>query len=109
MPIQGVYVKCAVMRRFLPLIVFIAGFMAWQGMHKEPVDAAPAPPGNALAPLFDAAAQSSSASFSCDGRQYCSQMTSCAEATYFLRHCPDSRMDGDHDGVPCESQWCGTR
>ncbi len=46
-------------------------------------------------------------SFTCDGRQYCSQMSSCAEATYFLQHCPNVKMDGDHDGVPCEDQWCG--
>jgi cold shock CspA family protein len=39
-------------------------------------------------------------------RTWCSQMTSCAEATYFLNHCPDTRMDGDHDGIPCEDQWC---
>ncbi|MEO6926129.1 MAG: cold shock domain-containing protein [Rhodanobacter sp.] len=47
--------------------------------------------------------------FSCDGRTRCSQMTSCAEATYFLDHCPGTTMDGNHDGVPCQSQWCGTR
>lgn len=46
------------------------------------------------------------ATFHCDGRKYCSQMTSCAEATYFLQQCPGTRMDGDHDGVACESQWC---
>ena len=45
--------------------------------------------------------------FRCDGRTHCSQMTSCAEATYFLRNCPDTKMDGDHDGIPCEQQWCG--
>jgi hypothetical protein len=50
-----------------------------------------------------------SAAFNCDGRIYCSQMTSCAEATYFLQHCPGVRMDGGGDGVPCESQWCGDR
>src|SRR5215831_3268005 len=44
--------------------------------------------------------------FRCDGRTYCSQMTSCAEAKYFLEHCPNVKMDGDHDGVPCERQWC---
>jgi cold shock CspA family protein len=44
--------------------------------------------------------------FRCDGRTYCSQMTSCAEATYFLKNCPGVRMDGNHDGVPCEAQWC---
>ena len=42
----------------------------------------------------------------CDGRTYCSQMTSCAEATFFLRNCPNVQMDGDNDGVPCEQQWC---
>ena len=44
--------------------------------------------------------------FRCDGRVYCSQMTSCAEATFFLRNCPDVKMDGNGDGVPCEKQWC---
>lgn len=43
----------------------------------------------------------------CDGRTMCSQMTSCAEATYFIKHCPGTKMDGDGDGVPCETQWCG--
>ncbi|MBV5339173.1 MAG: cold shock domain-containing protein [Deltaproteobacteria bacterium] len=45
-------------------------------------------------------------SFRCDGRTHCSQMTSCAEATFFLRNCPNVQMDGNHDGVPCEQQWC---
>jgi hypothetical protein len=43
----------------------------------------------------------------CDGRTKCSQMTSCEEATYFLQHCPGAEMEGNHDGVPCERQWCG--
>lgn len=47
-----------------------------------------------------------SPSFSCDGRIHCSQMTSCAEATFFLRNCPRVKMDGDNDGIPCEEQWC---
>jgi hypothetical protein len=48
----------------------------------------------------------SPSSFKCDGRTYCSQMTSCDEATFFLRNCPNVKMDGDLDGVPCEQQWC---
>ena len=44
--------------------------------------------------------------FRSDGRKYCSQMTSCAEARYFLANCPGVRMDGDGNGVPCERQWC---
>ena len=45
-------------------------------------------------------------SFKCDGRTMCSQMTSCAEAKYFLQHCPNTKMDGNNDGEPCEQQWC---
>lgn len=44
--------------------------------------------------------------YRCDGRKHCTQMTSCAEASYFLRNCPGVKMDGDGDGVPCEDQWC---
>jgi cold shock CspA family protein len=47
-----------------------------------------------------------SSPYRCDGRTHCSQMTSCAEATFFLRNCPNTQMDGNHDGVPCEQQWC---
>ena len=49
---------------------------------------------------------SSQNSFKCDERIYCSQMTSCSEATYFLQNCPGTKMDGDNDGIPCEQQWC---
>ncbi|PKO41198.1 MAG: hypothetical protein CVU30_14470 [Betaproteobacteria bacterium HGW-Betaproteobacteria-3] len=44
--------------------------------------------------------------FQCDGRKYCSQMTSCKEAKFFLKNCPGVEMDGDHDGIPCEQQHC---
>ena len=44
--------------------------------------------------------------FKCDGRRYCSQMKSCAEAIFFLKNCPNTEVDGDFDGVPCEEQWC---
>ncbi len=50
--------------------------------------------------------QNISSTFSCDGRTHCSQMSSCAEATFFLRNCPNVEMDGNGDGVPCEQQWC---
>ena len=48
----------------------------------------------------------SASQFKCDGRTHCSQMTSCAEATFFLRNCPGVKMDGNNDGIPCEKQWC---
>jgi len=43
--------------------------------------------------------------FKCDGRTHCSQMHSYEEAKYFLHHCPNTKMDGDHDGIPCERQF----
>lgn len=49
---------------------------------------------------------SNNSRFKCDGRTRCSQMTSCEEAIFFINNCPDTKMDGDNDGIPCESQWC---
>jgi len=57
-------------------------------------------------PAFAESQGPSPSAFRCDGRTYCSQMTSCAEATYFLKHCPGVKMDGNNDGIPCEQQWC---
>ena len=45
------------------------------------------------------------AGFACDGRTRCSQMKSREEALYFIQHCPNTQMDGDHDGNPCEQQF----
>ena len=52
---------------------------------------------------------SPSVTYACDGRTRCNQMRSCAEATWVLSHCPGVQMDGNHDGVPCEQQWCASR
>jgi hypothetical protein len=45
------------------------------------------------------------ANFKCDGRVNCSQMTSYEEAKFFLQNCPNTKMDGDHDGEACERQF----
>jgi endonuclease YncB( thermonuclease family) len=65
-----------------------------------PAPAAPTapPPATASPPVATA--------YRCDGRTRCAQMRSCDEAKFFLKHCPGVQMDGNHDGVPCESQWC---
>lgn len=44
-----------------------------------------------------------SPTFQCDGRVYCTDMRSRAEAEFFIKHCPGTKMDGDNDGEPCES------
>ncbi len=43
--------------------------------------------------------------FTCDGRTHCSQMRSYDEAVFFIRNCPNTQMDGNHDGEPCEKQF----
>jgi len=108
------------MRRLIIfLLIAVAG---WQGYTKyqghrlaqadESVASEAATPVEAAVPaastVRDERPVSAPASqFRCDGRTHCSQMTSCEEATFFLRNCPDTKMDGDNDGIPCERQWCG--
>ena len=47
-----------------------------------------------------------SAKYTCAGKTHCSQMKSCEEAKFYIRNCPDTKMDGDRDGIPCERQLC---
>ncbi|MBA3774305.1 MAG: cold shock domain-containing protein [Ramlibacter sp.] len=91
-------------------MIAIVGWMAYQHSGKRELSTSPLPVRStapaapeAAAPAAPAAA---SALFRCDGRTHCSQMTSCDEATYFLKNCPGTKMDGDRDGVPCEEQFC---
>ena len=44
----------------------------------------------------------STQNFTCDGRQYCTEMRSREEAVFFINNCPNTKMDGDGDGNPCE-------
>ncbi len=44
--------------------------------------------------------------YHCTGKKYCSEMTSCAEARFYLKNCSGTEIDGDGDGEPCERQWC---
>ena len=95
------------------LIILLLALAAWQGyVHFQSSRAVQdsllnpdAPQSNA--PLFANRAPEPEEQFHCDGRTRCSQMTSCAEAVFFLKNCPDVKMDGNNDGVPCEQQWCG--
>ena len=41
--------------------------------------------------------------FACNGKRFCREMSSCAEARFYLRQCGVGRLDRDGDGVPCES------
>jgi len=48
-------------------------------------------------------AAASSSGLTCGSRRTCNEMSSCAEGRFYLTHCGLSRLDGDRDGVPCES------
>ncbi|WP_218647395.1 excalibur calcium-binding domain-containing protein [Sphingobium lactosutens] len=52
-------------------------------------------------PEVDLAPRRSAAS--CGIKWKCGQMDSCAEAYHYLNDCGVGRLDGDGDGVPCES------
>ncbi|MEP6634883.1 MAG: excalibur calcium-binding domain-containing protein [Luteimonas sp.] len=95
-------------RILLLLVLAIAvwkgyGYFSERDAGPKPIDAAPAaiPQQSQQSPStpIDVSAQA----FHCDGREYCSQMASRAEAEFFVRNCPSVKMDGDHDGIPCEN------
>jgi cold shock CspA family protein len=83
-------------------IAIIAGVVWYQGDQREQrvADAATAQRHRATA------STALDGRFSCTGKQYCSQMSSCDEAKFYIAHCPDTKMDGNGDGEPCEEQWC---
>ena len=56
--------------------------------------------------VIDRSALNAHTRFACEGKTRCNQMTSCAEAFFYQERCGASQMDGDHDGIPCEQQWC---
>jgi len=94
------------------IVLLILGLVAWGGYrHFNATGSPETTTGAATAAPSRPAATSmppdTSSGFTCDGRTHCSQMRSCAEAKYFLKHCPNTKMDGNGDGVPCERQWCG--
>ncbi|MBK1642702.1 hypothetical protein CKO12_12645 [Chromatium okenii] len=43
------------------------------------------------------------ASAACGGKRTCKQMSDCAEARHYLVDCGVKSLDGDGDGMPCES------
>lgn len=49
------------------------------------------------------AAMPASSGFHCGAKTTCREMSSCAEARFYLRSCGLSKLDRNGDGVPCES------
>lgn len=42
----------------------------------------------------------------CSGKTTCSEMNSCEEAKFYMLNCPNTDLDPDGDGKPCESSVC---
>lgn len=61
-----------------------------------------APASPAAAPTAAPSSAASSSGFTCAGKRFCREMTSCEEAKYYLTRCGVRSLDGDSDGVPCE-------
>ena len=55
------------------------------------------------APAQPIAKPSKETAFHCGSKTYCREMTSCAEARFYLEKCGVTRLDGDGDGVPCST------
>lgn len=60
---------------------------------------APAP----ASPAARAPTAASSGGFTCSGKRRCGEMTSCEEAKFYLAQCGVGSLDGNKDGVPCET------
>lgn len=91
----------------LVAVLLIAG-LGWYGYSRyvERAELPGAAPQSLTSPARTTSTEVSAPAFQCDGRKYCSEMSSCREAKLFLKNCPGMEMDGDGDGIPCEQQWC---
>jgi hypothetical protein len=94
------------------LILLIVGYGGWQFYLKQDMSVKMAV-NDAAQQLLNSDAMHALAkakeiaypSFDCDGREYCSQMRSFDEAKYFLKNCPNTKLDSDYNGIPCEYKF----
>ncbi len=99
------------LKKLLLVIIIVLG--TWKYYPREVTIVEPYVPAEQPAPQTDLqqipikikTSTKSISLYRCDGRQHCSQMNSYGEAKYFIDHCPDTKMDGDNDGIPCERQF----
>ena len=89
------------MKKLLLLALVIAGL--WQIKIPEKTVTNNATPSKS--DVSEMAIHIDSVAFICDGREYCNQMTSYEEAVFFNKSCPDTKMDGNKNGHPCERQF----
>lgn len=101
----------------IPLLIIVAivifGFKQYQEFNEAPaIDEVPVLTNEDTQPMpmYETKARTQATAtprFQCEaGKTHCSHMSSCAEATFYIQNCPNTQMDGNGDGIPCERQWC---
>ncbi|MBS0042294.1 excalibur calcium-binding domain-containing protein [Shewanella sp. M16] len=94
----------------IPLLIIVAivifGFKQYQEFNEAPaIDEVPVLTNEDTQPM--PMYETATPRFQCEaGKTHCSHMSSCAEATFYIQNCPNTQMDGNGDGIPCERQWC---
>ena len=87
----------------LVLLVLAIGAFTYQRLDRISAPKQPSNTPTNITPSIITNPIQATPQFKCDGRQHCSQMKSRAEAVFFIQHCPNTKMDGDNDGIPCEN------
>lgn len=101
----------------IPLLIIVAivifGFKQYQEFNEAPaIDEVPVLTNEDTQPMpmYETKSRTQATAtpkFQCEaGKTHCSHMSSCAEATFYIQNCPNTQMDGNGDGIPCERQWC---
>lgn len=91
--------------RWAPLVaVAVIGAVVWWRQHHDAEADASAHAATRSDSQVERA--DSAPRFQCEGKTRCSEMRSCEEARFYLQSCPGVKMDGDHDGEPCEKGPC---
>ena len=94
----------------IPLLIIVAivifGFKQYQEFNEAPaIDEVPVLTNEDTQPMpmYETKARTQATAtpkFQCEaGKTHCSHMSSCAEATFYIQHCPNTQMDGNGDGV----------
>lgn len=85
--------------RFVPILMIIAAVFVYDQFNTHSISS-----GATFEPSFSEPIKSSQ-NFTCQGKVYCSEMSSYDEAVFYLQNCPGTKIDGDNDGIPCEQQF----
>lgn len=84
--------------RFIPILLVIAAVSVYSKFANQNVSGS-----QQGVPIVESSKPTPQ--FQCQGKVYCSEMTSYEEAAFYLQNCPGTKIDGDNDGIPCEQQF----